>query len=285
MNAAEAPDTEDLPARQAPIRSFIGRIFLHGFCLLIAAGAFIAHQHFSLHGQTTPSLVALLAAGGFALVPVRALIGELFELEGKALHLVHGVGGLAFAGLSLGGVISGAPLLNHAALAPFAIMGAAQAVMHQDHPRNARQAAAMRRFATSLPQVERVHERARSHVARERGASRHGSHRHHFQSAGARRDRTTSGPWISERPQAGYRALRTHARVGRSRSGHRQTRRESGGGTCDPGFARAPRGGAAHLARELDGLAPVASKNAFAITAPVAVIAGSPPRLRATSRR
>jgi len=154
MNAAEAPDTEDLPARQAPKRSFIGRIFLHGFCLLIAAGAFIAHQHFSLQGQTTPSLVALLAAGGFALVPVRALIGELFEIEGKALHLVHGVGGLAFAGLSLGGVISGAPLLNHAALAPFAIMGAAQALMHQDHPRNAQQAAAMRRFATSLPEVE-----------------------------------------------------------------------------------------------------------------------------------
>ena len=32
-------------------------------------------------------------------------------------------------------------------------MGAAQAVMHQDHPRNAEQAAALRRFATSLPEV------------------------------------------------------------------------------------------------------------------------------------
>jgi hypothetical protein len=66
---------------------------------------------------------------------------------------VHGVGGLAFVGLSLAGVVSGAPLVRHAALAPFALMGAAQAVMHQDHPRNPEQAAALRRFATSLPEV------------------------------------------------------------------------------------------------------------------------------------
>jgi len=38
-------------------------------------------------------------------------------------------------------------------MAPFAIMGAAQAVMHQDRPRTAKQAAAMQRFATSLPEV------------------------------------------------------------------------------------------------------------------------------------
>jgi hypothetical protein len=38
-------------------------------------------------------------------------------------------------------------------MAPFAIMGVAQAVMHQDHPRNAAQAAALQRFAASLPEV------------------------------------------------------------------------------------------------------------------------------------
>src|SRR5262249_26362602 len=64
-----------------------------------------------------------------------------------------GVGGLAFIGLAAGGVISGQPLLNRAALAPFAIMGAAQAMMNQNHPRNAKQAEALRRFATSLPEV------------------------------------------------------------------------------------------------------------------------------------
>ncbi|MGE5180321.1 MAG: hypothetical protein ACM3PF_14640, partial [Bacteroidota bacterium] len=44
-------------------------------------------------------------------------------------------------------------VLTGAALAPFQIMGAAQAVMHQNHPRNARQAAALQRFASSLPEV------------------------------------------------------------------------------------------------------------------------------------
>jgi hypothetical protein len=34
------------------------------------------------------------------------------------------------------------------------MMGAAQAIMHQDHPRNAQQADALRRFATSLPEIE-----------------------------------------------------------------------------------------------------------------------------------
>ncbi|HVS75365.1 MAG TPA: hypothetical protein VHE11_00410, partial [Steroidobacteraceae bacterium] len=48
----------------------------------------------------------------------------------------------------------GQPVLSHAALAPFAMMGAAQALMHSNHPRDARQAAALRRFVTSLPEVE-----------------------------------------------------------------------------------------------------------------------------------
>jgi hypothetical protein len=75
-------------------------------------------------------------------------------VERRTMHLLHGAGGLAVAGLAIGGVISGGPLLSHAALAPFAIMGAAQALMHADHPRNAPQAEALRRFVTSLPEVE-----------------------------------------------------------------------------------------------------------------------------------
>jgi hypothetical protein len=94
-----------------------------------------------------------VAAGLLAVAPARALIGELFAIEGKVLHALHGLGGLAFMGLAAGGVISGQPLLSRAAMAPFALMGAAQAVMHQNHPRNAKQAEALRRFATSLPEV------------------------------------------------------------------------------------------------------------------------------------
>jgi hypothetical protein len=134
-------------------RSLLGRLILHAFNLLIAAGAFTAYQHFHLQGQSTPALVSLVIAGVFAFAPVRALLGELLSLEGKALHVVHGIGGLGVAALALGGVVSGAPVLNHAALAPFQLMGAAQAIMHQEHPRNARQAEALRRFATSLPEV------------------------------------------------------------------------------------------------------------------------------------
>jgi hypothetical protein len=77
----------------------------------------------------------------------------VFRIEGKALNLLHVLGGLVLIGLPLSGAVSGAPVLTRAALAPFAVMGAAQAIMHQNHPRNAQQAAAMQRFATSLPQV------------------------------------------------------------------------------------------------------------------------------------
>ena len=123
---------------------------------MLAVIAYVAHQHFKLQGQSSPALISLVAAGGFALAPLRLVLGELLAIEGMALHLLHGLGGLAFVGLSAGGVITGAPLMRHAALAPFAMMGAAQAIMHQDHPRNAEQAAALQRFASSLPEIEQV---------------------------------------------------------------------------------------------------------------------------------
>ena len=154
MDSARKSGPENLPARQWTMRSIVGRILLHCGFLLIAVVALGAYEHFKLHGESTQSLVSLLLAAGFGFASIRALVRELFVIEGKLLHLVHGVGGLVLGGLALGGVISGGPLLSHAALAPFAIMGAAQAVMHQDHPRNPQQAEALRRFATSLPEVE-----------------------------------------------------------------------------------------------------------------------------------
>ncbi len=142
------------PAPRRTVRSIIGRILLHAGFLLIAVIAFGAYEHFKLHGESTKALASLLAAAGFGLAPIRALVRELFVIEGKLLHVVHGVGGLALIGLALGGVVSGGPLLTRAALAPFAIMGAAQAMMHQDRPRSPRQAEALKRFVTSLPEVE-----------------------------------------------------------------------------------------------------------------------------------
>lgn len=144
-------------AMEAPrSRGAAGRILLHGLSLLLAAGAFVAYQHFRLQGQSSAATASLVAAGLLAFSPIRALVGELFAIEGKALHALHGLGGLALIGLGATGLIKAPALMTHAAMAPFAIMGAAQALMHQEHPRNAEQAAAMRRFATSLPEVAHI---------------------------------------------------------------------------------------------------------------------------------
>ncbi len=143
-------------ARTPPRRSafsFVFRFLVHALMLLVGVGAFVAYEHFHLQGDSTASTVSLVAAAVFGLAPVRWLLHEVFVLESKVVHVVHGLGGLVFMGLTFGGAVSGGPLMTHAALAPFAIMGAAQAIMHQNNPRNAEQAAALQRFATSLPEV------------------------------------------------------------------------------------------------------------------------------------
>jgi hypothetical protein len=153
MNRVLPTMSEPLPVPKPAARSVFRRVLLHCLSLLIAAAAFVAYQHFKLNGDSMKALLSVVAAGVFALAPLRALIGELFTIENKVLHALHGIGGLAFVGLAAGGVISGQPLLNRAAMAPFEIMGAAQAIMHQNHPRNAKQAEALQRFASSLPEV------------------------------------------------------------------------------------------------------------------------------------
>ncbi|HUJ88124.1 MAG TPA: hypothetical protein VLX30_14845 [Burkholderiales bacterium] len=147
------PGAQDPAAPRASLGKIAARLLLHGVSLLVAAGCFAAYAHFKAAGSTDASLASLVAAAGFGFAPLRDVLRIVFAIEGKALHLAHGLGGLALLALPLTGVVSGAPLLTHAAMAPFAIMGAAQAVMHQDHPRNAKQAAALQRFAASLPEV------------------------------------------------------------------------------------------------------------------------------------
>jgi|SRR6185312_12366455 len=144
------------PAARVRPHAVFGRIVLHLGNLVIAAGALAAYEHFSLQGSSGAALASLLVAGGFGFAPVRALLHAVFALERGVLHIVHGIGGLAVIGLTAGGAISSQPVLSHAALAPFAMMGAAQALMHSNHPRNARQADALRRFVTSLPEVEQI---------------------------------------------------------------------------------------------------------------------------------
>lgn len=149
----EFPNVQMEPPRRS-LASIAGRVLLHIIFIVTAIGAFLAYQHYSTLGAKTESTVSLFVAGGFAFAPVRAVLHAFFAVERRVLHVVHGLGGLALVGLTMSGAVQGRPILTHAALAPFAIMGAAQAVMHQDHPRNAAQAAALQRFASSLPEVE-----------------------------------------------------------------------------------------------------------------------------------
>lgn len=142
------------PAPRA--RSVALRILTHAGFLAIAAGFLALYAHFSAESRSTASIASLIGAAGFGFLPVRDVIRALFKVEGTAMHLVHAVGGLGLVSLPLTGAVSGTPVLTSAARAPFAIMGAAQAIMHQREPRDARQAAAMQRFASSLPEVAAI---------------------------------------------------------------------------------------------------------------------------------
>jgi hypothetical protein len=147
------PVTGSPPGRRSPLAAAALRILLHAGFLVISVGCLVAYEHFRAAGQSSAAVVSLVVGAVLGFAPVRDLIRLVLRIEGKTLHLVHGLGGLALIGLPVAGVVGGPPVLSHAALAPFAIMGAAQAVMHQGHPRNAEQAAALQRFAASLPEV------------------------------------------------------------------------------------------------------------------------------------
>jgi hypothetical protein len=145
---------EAIPPATKPWWSVVLRFFLHAGFLAIALGCLAAYEHFAAEGQSNASIVSLVAAAGFGFLPLRDLARVVFKLGGAALHGVHIVGGLGLIALPLTGVVSGASVLGHAALAPFSMMGAAQALMHSNQPRNAKQDAALRQFVASLPQVE-----------------------------------------------------------------------------------------------------------------------------------
>lgn len=145
------------PSAPTAVRARVGRValrvLLHVCSLLIAIACFAAWAHFRVAGNHTASAIALVAMGIFAIAPVRDVARIFFAVEGRTLHLVHGLGGLALIALPLMGVVNGQRVLGRAATAPFAIMAAAQAMMHQNSPRNAQQASAMQAFASSIPEV------------------------------------------------------------------------------------------------------------------------------------
>jgi hypothetical protein len=144
------------PQPRRSVGAVAGRFLLHCVLLLVAIACFAAYQHLKVEGRSTAALASLAAAAVFGFAPLRDLLRIVFRLEGKALHLAHALGSLALIAVPLSGRVSSAPVLTRTALAPFAVMGAAQAMMHADHPRSARQAAAMKRFVAGLPEVSRI---------------------------------------------------------------------------------------------------------------------------------
>ncbi len=145
---------EGIPAAAKPWWSVLLRFFVHAGFLAIALACLAGYEHFAAEGQSNASIASLVAAAGFGFLPLRDVARVVFKISGAALHGVHVVGGLALFALPLTGVVSGTSVLSHAALAPFSMMGAAQALMHSNQPRNAKQEAALRQFVASLPQVE-----------------------------------------------------------------------------------------------------------------------------------
>lgn len=144
------------PERRRTVRSIALRVLLHVGLLVVALGCLGAYQHFKLAGASNAAWASLGGAALFGFAPLRDVTHIVFGIEGRLLHVVHGLGGLALGALPLTGVVSGTPVLTHAATAPFAIMGAAQALMHSNKPRNAEQAAALNRFVASMPELELV---------------------------------------------------------------------------------------------------------------------------------
>jgi hypothetical protein len=129
------------------------RLVWHAILLIIAVACFAAYGHLRVEGRSTAAMGALIIGAVCGFAPLRDVLRLVFRIEGTALHVAHGLGALGLIGLPLSGAVPGTSLFARSWRAPFAIMGAAQAIMHQTQPRNARQAAALQTFAASLPEV------------------------------------------------------------------------------------------------------------------------------------
>jgi hypothetical protein len=153
LRAAAQEATRGRPAAQPPPRrAALAAHLLHWVLGLGGAVVlFVAYQHLKINGAAIPAYGCLGAAALLALSPLKALLHAVFTVERGAMHLAHVVAGLGLVALPASGIVAGTPVLTHAALAPFAMMGAAQALMHSNKPRDAAQARAMRSFVSSLP--------------------------------------------------------------------------------------------------------------------------------------
>jgi hypothetical protein len=122
--------------------------FVAGLCCLAA------WRVLRLDGYSTASMGALVAAGLLLFSSLHLVLDAVFAIGRRLRHAAHIVASLGFAGLAVGGHLNHLPVLNEAALAPFAMFGAVQALTHSGQPRNQEQAAALQHFLSGMREIE-----------------------------------------------------------------------------------------------------------------------------------
>jgi hypothetical protein len=143
-----------LPWKQRAITALL-HAALHGLLLTAALGAFLAYGHYKLQaGSASTAHVFLGTSALLGFAPIRSIAHGIFAIEGKALHLLHGLGGLGLFALVGTGAVSGDRFSVDAALAPFSLMAAPQAFLHPHRASSPEEATAARRFIEGLPQLE-----------------------------------------------------------------------------------------------------------------------------------
>ena len=196
-DAARSNNCRRSPDERRFAASASAKLLVHGGALLIALACFAAYGHFKLEGQSTAAMVSLASAAVFGFTPLRGCCASYFASRESAAHRPR-FGQPRAHRAPVSGVVSSRPVLTRAWMAPFAMMGAAQAVMHQNNPRNAKQAAALKQFATSLPEVAQF-AGPKDLVAANAKARRRRAVRHSRQGASLGRDRARIRSGISER--------------------------------------------------------------------------------------
>ncbi len=149
----ESPVYQDLSPPQRS-RSLWLSVLIHAASFIAGLCCLAAWRVLRLDGNSAASMGALVAAGLLLLSSLHLVLDAVFALERRLRHAVHLVAGLGFAGLAAGGHLNHLPVLNDAALAPFAMFGAVQALMHSGQPRNPEQAAALQHFLSGVREIE-----------------------------------------------------------------------------------------------------------------------------------
>ncbi len=142
MTTADAKAVDGASNAGAGVTRWLTRLLLRLLALGISVGFYLANRHYRLTGQSEPAMWAL---GGAVVFGYAALHGVFGRLRSFGLAAAAVLGAL--------GYWKGGPTVGQGAQSAFAVMAAMQTLTHQDHPRSAQQATALRDFAQSLPAV------------------------------------------------------------------------------------------------------------------------------------